>query len=131
VLRYVERNPVRAELVARAEDWNCSSLPGWLRRDPLLWRGGLKVRDKSWLTRVNEPLSDKDLRRLQLSVERGLLALSHGPGRRPGAWGSSRLCDQEADRGKTPPKLLMSPFSGVVDKLADALPGLRLREHQR
>ena len=71
VLRYVERNPLRAELVARAEDWKWSSLPGWLRRDPLLWRGGLKVRDESWLKRVNEPLSDGDLRRLRLSVERG------------------------------------------------------------
>ena len=71
VLRYVEPNPLRAELVARAEDWKWSSLPGWLRRDPLLWRGGLKVRDESWLTRVNEPLSDGDLRRLRLSVERG------------------------------------------------------------
>jgi putative transposase len=70
-LRYVERNALRAELVARAEDWKWSSLPGWLRRDPLLWRGGLKVRDKLWLARVNEPLSDGDLQRLRLSVERG------------------------------------------------------------
>ena len=31
VLRYVERNPLRAELVLRAEDWKWSSLPGWLR----------------------------------------------------------------------------------------------------
>src|SRR5665811_1829827 len=28
VLRYVERNALRAELVARAEDWKWSSLPG-------------------------------------------------------------------------------------------------------
>ena len=34
VLRYVERNALRAELVTRAEDWKWSSLPGWLRRDP-------------------------------------------------------------------------------------------------
>ncbi|MCY2968671.1 MAG: hypothetical protein NT069_34445, partial [Planctomycetota bacterium] len=27
---YVERNPVRAEWVARAEHWKWSSLPGWL-----------------------------------------------------------------------------------------------------
>jgi putative transposase len=71
VLRYVERNPLRAELVARAEDWKWFSLPGWLGRDPLLWRGALKVRDESWLIRVNEPLSDGDLRRLRLSIERG------------------------------------------------------------
>jgi putative transposase len=71
VLRYVERNALRAELVARAEDWKWSSLPGWLRGDPLLWRGQPAVRDESWLARVNEPLSDGDLRRLRLSVERG------------------------------------------------------------
>jgi putative transposase len=70
VLRYVERNALRAELVARAEDWKWSSLPGWLSGDPLLWRG-LAVRDERWLERVNEPLSAGDLRRLRLSVERG------------------------------------------------------------
>ncbi len=56
VLRYVERNALRAELVSRAEDWTWSSLPGWLRRDPLLWRGRVPVRDDRWLERVNEPL---------------------------------------------------------------------------
>jgi putative transposase len=71
VLRYVERNALRAELVTRAEDWKWSSLPGWRRRDPLLWRSGLQARDKLWLARVNEPLSDGDLHRLRLSVERG------------------------------------------------------------
>jgi hypothetical protein len=71
VLRYVERNALLAELVARAEDWKWSSLPGWLRRDPLLWRSNLQVRDKLWLARVNEPLSDGDLHRLRLSVEPG------------------------------------------------------------
>jgi putative transposase len=71
VLRYIERNPLRAELVARSEDWKWSSLPGWLRGDPLLWRGEVPVRDERWLERVNEPLSTGDLHRLRLSVERG------------------------------------------------------------
>ena len=71
VLRYVERNALRAELVARAEDWKWSSLPGWLSGDPLLWRGEVPVRDERWLERVNEPLSAGDLQRLRLSVERG------------------------------------------------------------
>src|SRR5438552_3054021 len=30
VLRYSERNPVRASLVSRAEDWRWSSLGAWL-----------------------------------------------------------------------------------------------------
>jgi putative transposase len=71
VLRYVERNALRAELVARAEDWKWSSLPGWLQRDPLLWRGKPPVRESGWLTRVNEPLSEGDLQRVRHSVERG------------------------------------------------------------
>jgi putative transposase len=71
VLRYVERNALRAELVARAEDWKWSSLPGWLGGDPLLWRGEVTVRDERWVERVNEPLSAGDLQRLRLSVEKG------------------------------------------------------------
>ena len=59
-----------AEMVARAEDWKWSSLPGWLSGNPLLWREAT-VRDKQWLKRVNEPLSNSDLQRLRLSVQRG------------------------------------------------------------
>ena len=71
VLRYVERNALRAELVSRAEDWKWSSLPGWGRGDPLLWKGEERVRDERWLERVNEPLSAGDLQRLRHSVSRG------------------------------------------------------------
>ncbi len=71
MLRYVERNPLRAELVARAEDWKWSSLPRWLAGDASLWRGEVPVRDERWLERVNAPLSVGDLQRLRLSVERG------------------------------------------------------------
>jgi putative transposase len=71
VLRYVERNPVRAELVSQAEHWKWSSLPGWLSGDPLLWRGEPQVRRRDWLTRVNDPLSAGDLERLRRSVTRG------------------------------------------------------------
>jgi putative transposase len=69
VLRYVERNAPRAELVARAEDWKRSGL-GLAARDPLVWRGEATVRDEPWLARVNEPLSAGDLNRLRLSAER-------------------------------------------------------------
>jgi putative transposase len=71
VLRYVECNPLRAELVKRAEDWRWSSLPDWIRGDPLLWRGEPPLRDSAWMSRVNEPLSASDLRRFRHSVERG------------------------------------------------------------
>jgi putative transposase len=68
VLRYVERNALRAELVSRAEDWKWSSLPGWRRDDPMLCKGKGPVRDERWLERVNEPLSWGDLQRLRHSV---------------------------------------------------------------
>jgi putative transposase len=70
VLRYVERDPLRAGLVARAEDWAWSSLPAWLAGDPRLWRGDPPPRDPAWLARVNEPLSAGDLQRLRASVAR-------------------------------------------------------------
>ncbi len=70
VLRYVERNALRAELVSRSEDWKWSSLPGWLSGDRLLWRE-VAVRDERWLERVNEPLSVAELQRLRHSISRG------------------------------------------------------------
>ena len=70
-LRYVERNPLRAELVSRAEHWRWSSLPGWLTDDPLLWRGEPQPRGPDWLDRVHQPLSAGDLQRLRASVGRG------------------------------------------------------------
>ncbi|MDR3639399.1 MAG: transposase [Isosphaeraceae bacterium] len=71
VPRYVERNPLRAELVVRAEDWRWSSLAAWLGGDGPLWRGEPPLRDTQWLERVNEPLSAGDLKRLLHAVERG------------------------------------------------------------
>jgi putative transposase len=37
VLRYVERNPLRAGLVAQVEDWPWSSLPVWLQPPLMPW----------------------------------------------------------------------------------------------
>ncbi len=71
VLRYVERNPVRAERVARAEDWAWSILPGWRQKDPFLYSGQTPVRGPHWLRTVNAPLSAGDLQRLRHSVSRG------------------------------------------------------------
>jgi putative transposase len=70
VLRDVERNPLRAELVSRAEHWKWSSLPAWLAGDPTLWRGDPSPRDRAWVERVNDPLSAGDLQRLRESVAR-------------------------------------------------------------
>ena len=70
VLRYVESNPLRAELVARAEHWKWSSLPGWLGTDSLLWRRKPPIRTPYWVDRVNEPLAVGDLHRVRESVNR-------------------------------------------------------------
>jgi len=57
VLRYVERNVLRANWCRGPRNWKWSSVPRWLRRDSLLCTGQVPVRDKRWLERINEPLS--------------------------------------------------------------------------
>ena len=71
VLPYVERNPLRTELVDRAKDWRWSSRPAWIRDAPLLWRGEPSLRGPAWLGRVDESLSASDLSRNRHPVERG------------------------------------------------------------
>ncbi len=73
-LRYVERNPLRANLVARAEDWRWSSL--WQRRRPdRAWPLPLAdwpvVRPDNWIAIVNQPQSEAELEALRASVNRG------------------------------------------------------------
>ena len=71
VLRYVERNPVRAELVARAEDWSWSSLsPGGTAPAPKLHRGPVP-RAANWLDWVNQDEESKELAALRNCVNRG------------------------------------------------------------
>ena len=70
VLRYVERNPLRAELVSKAEYWKWSSLPSRLEGNPLLWLKKPAPQGPDWLKRVNEPLSAGDLKRIQDSINR-------------------------------------------------------------
>ena len=71
VLRYVERNPVRAKLVERAEEWPWSSL--WARErsvDRILSAWPIN-RPRDWLQRVNDPLTDAELGETRNSVHRG------------------------------------------------------------
>ncbi len=71
VLRYIERNPLRANLVARAEDWPWSSLPVWADppRLPFLDPGPVP-RPADWAAYVNRPHTEAELRRLRYSVQR-------------------------------------------------------------
>src|SRR6266545_584478 len=75
VLRYVERNPVRAELVTRAEQWSWSSLlwrSGALGAQlPTYLHAGPVARPADWVAWVNEALTDAELERVRRSVKRG------------------------------------------------------------
>jgi len=72
VLRYVERNPLRARLVRRAEAWAWSSLrlrsvaagESFLANGPLAIPG-------DWQQLVNEPQSEAELAALRASIQRG------------------------------------------------------------
>jgi putative transposase len=72
LLRYVERNALRAGLVGRAEDWPYGSLravvdrPGPVELEPCPW-----PRDASWVARVNRPMSEAELAAMRQCVARG------------------------------------------------------------
>ncbi|TWT75093.1 hypothetical protein CA85_03810 [Allorhodopirellula solitaria] len=62
VCRYVERNPLRACLVDKAEDWRHGSLHRWCTRPeptPKILSPWAIPRLRDWLKRVNAALTDK------------------------------------------------------------------------
>lgn len=74
VARYVERNPLRAGLVERAEDWKWSSLARWLRgsQEDLSLLGAWPIpRCSDWVERVNAPLTPAEQAAVQRCIERG------------------------------------------------------------
>ena len=74
VVRYVERNPLRASLVRRAEDWRFSSLGRRLhgsRESNKLLSDWPVPRPRSWVQYVNQPQSEAELAAVRRSVERG------------------------------------------------------------
>ena len=72
VLRYSERNPVRASLVSRAEDWPWSSLRWWGTATGLPFLDpGPVPRGSDWVEHVNTPLHESDRRRIRYRVDRG------------------------------------------------------------
>jgi len=72
VPRYIERNPLQANLVAGAEDWPWSSL-AWLRLPSLvpILDPGPVPRGDDWLKQVQEPATEAEWTRLQESLKRG------------------------------------------------------------
>ena len=71
VLRYVERNPLRAGLVAQAQDWPWSSLRWWGRSDsPSFLAEGPVAKPQGWIDRVNRPQSEAEEKALRLCIQR-------------------------------------------------------------
>ncbi len=70
VLRYIERNPVRACLVNRAEHWPWSSASRASAAAPTVDPGPVP-RPGNWLEHVNEPQTQAELERLRESLCRG------------------------------------------------------------
>ena len=71
VLRYVERNPVRAALVPRAERWRWSSLQAGPSDNAPPLDPGPVDRPRQWLTRVNRAETTAELDDLRRCVNRG------------------------------------------------------------
>ena len=73
VLRYVERNALRAGLVERAEDWAWSSVRWWRdrRQWPVFLAEGPVDRGRQWVSAVNRPMSPEEEKTLRRSVNRG------------------------------------------------------------
>lgn len=75
VCRYISRNPLRAGLVTRAEDWPWSSLHQRLKgiRDgrPPLADGPMALPD-DWLETVNREQGEKDVRAIRHCIHRGI-----------------------------------------------------------
>ena len=69
VLRYIERNPVRACLVQRAQDWPWSSATSCPVGFPNLHPGPVP-RPADWLEHVNQAQTEAELERLRESTRR-------------------------------------------------------------
>jgi putative transposase len=73
VLRYVERNPLASEIVKQAQDWPWSSL--WVRRQGTEEQKSLLApwpleRPADWVTRVNRPMTAKELAAMEQCFKR-------------------------------------------------------------
>jgi putative transposase len=74
LLRYVERNPLRAGLVSSAESWHWSSLQRWehgnAKSRQLLANWPLP-RPRNWSEHVNTPQTEAEIDVIRRSVQRG------------------------------------------------------------
>ena len=74
VLRYVERNPLRAGVVKRAENWRWGSLyrrvHGTAEKQAMLSESPVPL-GRSWCKHVNEPQQEAELAAIRRSIARG------------------------------------------------------------
>lgn len=74
VCRYVERNPLRAGLVDRAENWRFGSLWRWnqgAEPPPALLSAWPIPRSPNWVERVNRAQTPQEIAAVRTSVQRG------------------------------------------------------------
>jgi len=73
VVRYVERNALRANVVERAESWRWSSLRRVEREDPAfpIFSTWPLPRPTDWLQLVNQPQTEAEMAALRCCVNRG------------------------------------------------------------
>ncbi|CAN5434422.1 transposase [soil metagenome] len=72
VCRYVEANPLRAEMVPAAEAWRWSSLGDRLSAEPVLATAEWPMdRPKNWTALVNQSMKSSDVEAVRTSVNRG------------------------------------------------------------
>jgi putative transposase len=72
VVRYVERNPLRAGLVSAPQEWRWSSLLAYDRPDQPPWcSAGPVPRGPGWLKHVAQPHTEAELTALRRCVARG------------------------------------------------------------
>jgi putative transposase len=70
VLRYIERNPVRANLAERPEEWRWSSAAPQAADTPMLDPGPVP-RPADWLEYVRQPQTEAEVERLRENLRRG------------------------------------------------------------
>jgi len=83
VLRYVERNALRANLVPRAEDWRWSSLAAQADESYPELHPGPVPRGRGWTQWVNTAETEADLKAVRHSIAQSsicLAALAKGGG---------------------------------------------------
>lgn len=71
VIRYVERNPLRAKLIKKAENWEFSSLAQRLQKKKFPLSVWPINEPKNYLAFINEPMNESELLAIRSSVQKG------------------------------------------------------------